>query len=112
MEPLIPLHSGYHGSPSLPLLATITVAAVGSAVLLGLASGAFVRRQTRPYLLIGAALAALFGRSAVAGLMFTGLFSPTEHHLLEHGLDVLLATLVITAVYHSRTVPRETKFDS
>jgi hypothetical protein len=107
MTAIVPLHGEAVGAQSLPLLAVVTVAAVGTAVLLGLAVGAFVRRQSRPYLLIVAALAALLGRSAVAGLSMTGLFSPVQHHLLEHGLDVVLVALVIAAVYHARTVSRE-----
>lgn len=99
------------GSESLPLLAVLTLAAAGTAVLLGLAIGAFVRRQSRPYLLIVAALVALLGRSAVAGVSMTGLFSPTVHHFLEHGLDVVLVALVIAAVYHARIVSRETEFN-
>jgi ABC-type branched-subunit amino acid transport system permease subunit len=111
MAELLPLHSGFIESQSLPLLAVITVAAIGTAALLGLAIGAFVRRQSRPYLLIVAAMAVLLGRSAVAGLTITGLFSPTEHHFLEHGLDVVLVALVIAAVYHSRTVSQEADFN-
>lgn len=112
MAGLPPLHSGFIESQSLPLLAVIAVAALGTAVLLGLAIGGFVRRQSRPYLLIVAALGALLGRSAVAGFTVTGVFSPAEHHFLEHGLDVVLVALVIAAVYHSRTVSQEADFNS
>lgn len=102
------LLSGRHLEPqSLSLLAVITFAAVGSAVLLGLAIGAFVRRQSRPYLLIVGALAALLGRSAVAGFTVTGTLQSADHHFLEHALDVVLVAFVIASVYHSRTVPRE-----
>ncbi len=107
MAAFVPLHGGSVGPQSLSLLAVIALATVGTAALLGLAIGAFVRRQSRPYLLIVGALAALFGRSAVAGITVTGAFSPTEHHFLEHGLDVVLVALVIAAVYHSRTVSQE-----
>jgi len=109
MPAFVPLHSEAAGSQSLILLAVITVAAAGTAVLLGLAIGAFVQRQSRPYILIVAALAALFGRSSVAGITIIGLFSHAEHHLLEHGLDVILVSLVIAAVYHSRTSSNEAK---
>ncbi|WP_380681567.1 DUF7471 family protein [Salinigranum sp. GCM10025319] len=107
MAGLVPVHSGFIGPQSLLLLAVVTIAAVGTAVLLGLSIGAFVRRQSRPYLLIVAALAALLGRSTVAGFTIVGLLSSTEHHFLEHGLDVILVALVIAAVYHSRTVSQE-----
>jgi len=107
-----PLHSGFVGEQSLPLLAVLALAGTGAAVLLGLAIGAVVRRRSRPYVLIAAAIAALFVRSAVAGLTYTGLFSQAEHHLLEHGLDVVLVALVIAAVYHARAGATEPEFDS
>jgi hypothetical protein len=112
MVGLLPLHNGFIESQSLPLLVVITLAGIGTAVLLGLAIGGFVRRQSRPYLLIVAALGALLGRPAVAGFTITGWFSATEHHFLEHGLDVVLVGLVIAAVYHSRTVSKEADFES
>ena len=107
MAALVVLHGEVVGLRSFPLLAVVALAAVGAAVLLGLAIGAFVRRQSRPYLLIVGALAALLGRSAVAGVTITGTVSPAAHHFLEHGLDVVLVALVIAAVYHARSVSRE-----
>ena len=98
-----PLHSSSFGPESLPLLALIAIAALGSAVLLGLGLGAFVRRRSGSYLLIVAAISALLARSLVAGLSVTGLLSPASHHLLEHGFDVVLVALVIAAVYNART---------
>lgn len=98
-----PLHGSTFGPESLPLLALIAIAALGSAVLLGLGLGAFVRRRSQSYLLIVAALSALLARSLVAGLSVTGLLSPAGHHLLEHGFDVVLVALVIAAVYTART---------
>lgn len=103
MAAFTPLHAGLVGPGAPPLLAAIVLATVGTAALLGLAIGAFVRRRSRPYLLIVGALAALLGRSAVAGVAAAGLVSLAEHHVLEHGLDVLLVSLVIAAVYHART---------
>lgn len=111
MAGLLPLDSGFIESQSLPLLALITVAALGTAVLLGLAIGGFVRRQSRPYLLLVAAVGALLGRSVVAGFTIIGVLSTTGHHFLEHGLDVVLVALVIAAVYHSRTVSKEAEFN-
>jgi hypothetical protein len=107
MAGFVPLHTGFTGSQSLRLLVVITLAAAGTAALLGLAIGAFIQRQSRPYLLVVGAFTALFGRSIVPGFTMMGWFSSAEHHLLEHGLDVLLIALVIAAVYHSRTVSRE-----
>lgn len=106
-----PLHSGFVAEQSLPLVAILALAGTATAILLGLAIGAVVRRRSRPYLLIAAAIATLFVRSAVAGLTFTGLFSQAQHHLLEHGLDVVLVAFVIAAVYHARAAAREAQFE-
>jgi hypothetical protein len=103
---IVPLHAVV-GVTSLGLLAVVSLAALGTAVLLGLAFAAFVRRRSRPYLLLVAAFAALLGRSAVVGVSALGLLSPTNHHLFEHGLDVVLVALVVAAVYYARTVRRE-----
>lgn len=112
MSIAVPLHGGYAGAGSLPLLGAVTLAGLGAAVLLGLAVGAFLQRQSRSYLLIVAALLALVGRSAVTGFTLTGTLSMTQHHLLEHGLDVVLVSLVIAAVYYARTVPADTEVPS
>jgi hypothetical protein len=96
-----------HTVSSPALLALVTVAGLGTAVLLGLAFAAFVRRRSRPYLLLVAAFAALLGRSAVVVLSLVGVLSPAQHHLFEHGLDVVLVALVVAAVYYARTVTRE-----
>jgi membrane glycosyltransferase len=75
--------------------------------LLGLALAAYVRRGSRSYLLVVGAFVALLARSVVAGLTMTGVLPASGHHLLEHGLDVVLVALVVAAVYHARTVTRE-----
>jgi uncharacterized membrane protein len=84
----------------------VTVAAAGTAILLGLALAAFFQRRSQPYLLIVAAFAALFGRSAVAGVAVFGGLSSSSHHLLEHGLDIVLVSLVVAAVYLARSAKR------
>jgi hypothetical protein len=92
---------------SVTLLAVVTLAALGASVLLGLALAAFVRRRSRPYLLLVAAFGALLGRSAVAAASLSGLLSPANHHVFEHGLDALLVALVVAAVYYARSVGGE-----
>jgi hypothetical protein len=92
---------------SATLLILVTIAAMGTALLLGVAFAALVRRQSRPYLLLVAAFTALLGRSVVAGFSMFGMLSPTTHHLFEHGMDVLLVALVVAAVYYARTVSYE-----
>lgn len=102
----VPLHESLTGMQSLPLFAVVALATLGAAILVGLALGAFLRRGSRSYLLIVGALVALLARSAVAALSFAGGLSPASHHLLEHGLDVVLVALVVGAVYHARSVSR------
>ena len=102
----VPLHT-LPDVGSVALLVVVTVAAVGTTVLLGLAFAAFVQRRSRPYLLLMAAFAALLSRSLVAGVSMFGMLSPTTHHLLEHGMDVVLVALVVAAVYYARTVSNE-----
>lgn len=92
---------------STALLVVVTIAAMGTALLLGLAFAAFIQRRSRPYLLIVAAFAALFGRSVIVGVSLVGMLSPSTHHLLEHGVDVILVALVVAAVYYARTVSQE-----
>jgi hypothetical protein len=107
MDP-ITLHS-LPGVGSLLLVVVATLAAAGTALLLGLALAAFVRRRSRPYLLVVAAFGALFARSVVAGVALFGGLSPPVHHLFEHGLDVVLVALVVAAVYDARDSPQEVR---
>jgi len=102
----IPLHA-VPDIGSATLLILVTIAAMGTALLLGVAFAALVRRRSRPYLLLVAAFTALLGRSVVASFSMFGMLSPTTHHLFEHGMDVLLVTLVVAAVYYARTVSHE-----
>lgn len=91
-------------SISLPLLFVLAIASVGTAILLAMALLAFTERQSRPYLLIALAIAALFLRSVVAGLSMIGVLPTTSHHLFEHVLDVVIVGLIIVAVYYARSV--------
>lgn len=105
MTALPALHGGYAGS--FLLLAVVVAAAAGAGILFGLSLVAYLRRGSRPYLLVVVAFLALFGRSVVAGLTMVGAIPATGHHLLEHGIDVVFVALVVASVYHARTVPRE-----
>jgi len=98
-----PLLAAAHGATvDWPLALALTLAAALSAVLLGLAVAAFQRRRSTPYLLVVAALAALVGQPIAGGLNAAGVLGDESHHLLEHGLDVTLAALVVGAVWHAR----------
>ncbi|MFD1588026.1 hypothetical protein ACFR9U_13650 [Halorientalis brevis] len=81
----------------------LALAGLGSSVLIGLALAALVRRQSWSYLLVTLALATLLVRTAVAVLTMNAVIADETHHLLEHGLDVAMAALVVAAVYTART---------
>jgi fumarate reductase subunit D len=102
----VALHAG-PDTGSATRLVPVTVAAMGTALLVGLAFAALVRRRSRPYLLLVVAFTALLGRSVVAGVSVFGLFSPTTHHRFEHGMDVRPVALVVAAVYCARPVGHE-----
>lgn len=86
------------------LVAVLLAAGLFTAVLAGLGLTAVLRRRSRSYLLVAAALVVLFARTLVAGAAMTGLVGDPSHHLLEHLLDVIMAALVIAAVYYARTI--------
>lgn len=82
----------------------VALAGVASAVLVGLALAAFVRRRSRSYLLVTLALVAVLARAGVGALTLAGTVPDPSHHLVEHGLDVVMAALVVAAVYYARSV--------
>lgn len=82
--------------------AALAIGGLGAAVLLGLGLAAYVRRRSRPYLLVALALATLLARVVAGALSFTGHLSATAHHVTEHALDAAMAALVIGAVYWAR----------
>lgn len=84
----------------LPLV--LAVAGLCAAGIVGVALAALVQRRSVPYLLVTLALATILARTAVGVALMWGLFPDTTHHTLEHGLDVLMAGLVIAAVYTAR----------
>lgn len=104
--------SGGGPPPEQPLVVVLLFAGAGSLAVLGLSVAALFRRRSRSYLLIALALATLAARTAVAGLTMLQYLPADTHHLLEHGLDVLMAGLVIVAVYYARTVEQRVRPDS
>lgn len=92
--------------PDLALAVALALASVGSAVIIGLALVALVRRRSWPYLLVTLALATLLARTAVGVGSLWGWFSVATHHTVEHALDVAMAGLVIAAVYLARGARR------
>lgn len=95
---------------SILLLVVIALAGFGTGTLFAISLVAYLRRQRRRYLLIAAAIGALCVRSAVGiGTVF-GVVPMTLHHVLSHGLDFLIAILILYIVYentfdHDRSAP-------
>jgi Kef-type K+ transport system membrane component KefB len=94
---------------NLLLVGLLAVAGLAAATLLGLALAGFARRRSRPYLLVALALATLLARVGVASAAMAGLLVDADHHLAEHVLDVLMAALVIGAVYTARSARRRAR---
>ena len=91
-----------------PLLLTILVlAGIGTTVLFLLGVVAYRRRRTTPYLLITLALGALVVRTVVGlGTVFE-VVPMGLHHLVEHGLDFVIAVLLLLAISRSGSVAVE-----
>ena len=106
MSGLAVLEAGHAGGVDLALVALLAVAGLGSAAVLALALAALLRRRSRSYLLVALALSALVARTAVASIAMAGGLAAGTHHALEHGLDVVMAALVIAAVYDARSTRR------
>lgn len=86
----------------LPLLfGVIILASLGTTGLFATSLIAFIRRQTRRYLLVMVALGALVVRTVIGLGTVLGLVPMTAHHLIGHSVDFLIATLLLYAVYLS-----------
>lgn len=87
-----------------PLLAVVVVLSgivMGILAILGVV--AFSRRRTAPYLLVALALVALSTKAVVAVLSIGGVIGPGNHEVLEHAMDLLVATLLLGAIVEART---------
>jgi heme/copper-type cytochrome/quinol oxidase subunit 3 len=106
------LHLGTDRSPAsleaLALPSVLLLTGIASSVVVGLAVVALAQRRSRSYLLITVALGTLLARTLVGGLAMNGMVQLEIHHLAEHGLDGVMAVLLITAVYYARTTERTT----
>ncbi|WP_232701553.1 DUF7471 family protein [Halobacterium wangiae] len=100
---MIPVAHAQTADLSLPLVAALTVAGLAAAVLTGAALAVFLRRRSRSYLLVALALGALLARTGVAAASIGGAIALERHHLVEHSLDVVMAALVVAAVYYARS---------
>lgn len=96
----IPAAAGGWGvEGSLPLLAVVFVAGVGTGLLFLVSLVAYRRRQSAQYALIAVAVGALLTRSVVGAGTVLGVVPMPVHHFLEHSLDFLIAAVVLYAVY-------------
>ena len=81
------------------LVALLVLAGIGSVIVFTLAVLALHRRRSTPHLLIVGALGALVGRTVVGLSVYAGLLTTEFHHVIEHGLDVVIAVLLLGAIY-------------
>lgn len=91
-------------STNVSLSLTLLLAGITSFVVICLGGIALTRRRSRSYLLIFLALSVLLVRTAIAELTMLGVVPNATHHVLEHGLDFVMAGLVIAAVYYARRI--------
>lgn len=103
MSVFIPLHgvTTVTARPSLTIV--LTLAGVASLGILTLAIIALSRRQSWSYLLVTLAIGTLVLRVLLGVLMLFGFIDLTIHHLLEHVVDILMAILLLAAVYTARS---------
>lgn len=103
MSVLTPLHGmvGVTAQPSLAIV--LGLAGVTSMGILALAVVALTRRKSKSYLLVTLAIGTLGIRVILGVLMFLGWMDLTIHHLLEHIADILMALLLLAAVYTAGT---------
>ncbi|WP_440763302.1 DUF7471 family protein [Natronorubrum sp. DTA7] len=76
----------------------VSLETVASIAILAVSLALFVRRRQTSYLLVTAAFSTLVVRSVLGLLTVFGLLAIDSHHVLEHGLDVLLVGLLFLAV--------------
>ncbi|WP_336338406.1 DUF7471 family protein [Haloarcula brevis] len=81
------------------LLAVLGLAALGTLALFFVASVSTYRRRSRPYVLLTVAIGLLVLRSVVGIGTVLGTVPMVVHHLTEHGIDFLIALLVLSAIY-------------
>lgn len=85
------------------LLAVIALATLGTVGLFLIGLVAYSRRRTPRYLLVTLALGALVVRTVVGLGTVLGIVPMTAHHLVGHGLDFLIAVLILAAAYLTGT---------
>jgi heme A synthase len=103
------LHATAGVGPELALAPLLVFGGIASVALAGLGIVAFSRRRSRSYLLVAIALVALALKAFLGGLWLFEVLPTVQHDLLEHGLDLAIAALLMGAVYYARTAPGESR---
>lgn len=86
-----------------PIVAgTILMSAIVTFPLALFAILAYRRRRTTPYFFVASALVAFLLKAIIGGLFFLGILAGGYHHLIEHALDIAIASMLIVAVYLAR----------
>ena len=88
------------------LLLVVFLAGIGTTALFLVGVVAYRQRRTFRCLLITVVLGLLVVRTAVGFGTILGVVPMTLHHLVEHGFDFLIATLILYAVYRTGPVGR------
>ena len=88
------------------LLLVVFLAGLGTTALFLVGVIAYRKRPTERYLLITVVLGLLVVRTVVGFGTILGAVPMTIHHLVEHGFDFLIATLILYAVYRTGPVGR------
>ena len=86
-------------SDSLVLIGILVLAAIFSTFLFALSLVAYRQRRSSIYFLVTAAIGALVVRSAVGLGTVYGAIPMVSHHIIEHALDVVIALLLLWAIY-------------
>lgn len=89
---------------NLTLHVILTVAGVGSILLVAFSAIALLRRRSWSYLLVTLAVGTLVLRTFLGVVLIGDFITNGMHHTLEHSLDVLVVGLLFGAVYFARTV--------
>lgn len=89
------------GGQAAILLVVLGLATVGTATLFLVGLLGYRRRRTRVYFLLTVALGLLVCRTVIGFGTALGVVPMPLHHLLEHGADFAIATLVLYALYQT-----------
>lgn len=80
----------------------VILTAITTGLLAAVALIALSRRRSPPYLLVAMALVALASKAVVGLFTIGGYIDTATHNLVEHGLDFVVATLLIAAIVEAR----------